>query len=198
MEVVLPLIAFVVVSTITPGPNNFLLATSGIKYGVRATIPHVLGIHCGIYILVALCGFGLGGVLAGVPEAMWGLKLFGTGYLVYLAWKILGFSFTGDEMSEEGKPMRLEEALLFQFSNPKAWMMVTTGLNIALGFDNSMFTAGLALCAGFATLGLCCNLLWLSAGASVREIWMQEKYQKAINGCLAALTLMAIATFWLM
>ncbi len=196
MEAALPLLFFVFVSTITPGPNNFLLATSGIKYGVRATLPHVLGIHCGIYLLVVLCGFGLGQLLAEIPEAMWGLKIFGTCYLAYLAWKILGFSFSGEEMVAEGKPMRLEEALIFQFSNPKAWMMVTTGLNIGLGFDQSMLIAGVALCIGFATLGLCCNLIWLIAGASLREVWMQAQYQRLINGGLAILTVFAIATFW--
>lgn len=198
MEVFLSLAIFVLVSTATPGPNNFLLATSGIKYGFRATMPHVFGIHCGIYLLVALCGLGLGQALAQFPEAMWGLKLFGTGYLIYLAWKILGFKFSEHDMVAAGKPMKSVEALVFQFSNPKAWMMVTTGLNISLGISDSMVIAALVLCLGFATLGLACNLVWVTAGASLQTIWQQERYQKGINGGLAVLTLLAIGTFWWM
>jgi threonine/homoserine/homoserine lactone efflux protein len=188
---------FVLVSTITPGPNNFLLATSGIKFGFRATWPHVFGIHCGIYLLVLLCGLGLGQILEELPEAMWALKLFGTGYLIYLAWKILGFDMSQVDIESSGRPMRFAEAALFQFSNPKAWMMVTTGLNIALGDEEaSMLSAGVFLCLGFATIGLGCNLTWLSAGASLRQLWIQERYQKLINSGLAVLTLLAIATFW--
>ncbi|MFN3236342.1 MAG: LysE family translocator [Pseudomonadales bacterium] len=199
MEVILPLLIFVLVSTITPGPNNFLLATSGIKFGFQATWRHVFGIHCGIYLLVLLCGLGLGQILAGLPEAMWALKLFGTGYLIYLAWKILGFDMSKVDIESNGRPMGFIEAAIFQFSNPKAWMMVTTGLNIGLGNEGTtMLSAGLYLCMGFATVGLCCNLTWLSAGASLRQLWLQERYQKRINGFLAVLTLLAIATFWWM
>ena len=196
MEFLLPLLIFVFVSTITPGPNNFLLATSGIKFGVRATIPHVIGIHFGLYLMIVLCGLGLGQILNQLPEAMVALKVFGTIYLCYLAWKILGFKFTGQETQADGKPMSMSEALVFQFSNPKAWMMATTGLNLSLGFDDSVVTVIVAFCAGFATLGLGCNLVWLCAGASLRRFWMQEQYQRFINGCLALLTLLAIGTFW--
>ena len=196
MEILLALLVFVFVSTITPGPNNFLLATSGIKFGFRATLPHVAGIHMGIYLLVLLCGLGIGQLLAQFPEALFGLKIFGTLYLGYLAWKILGFELSGDELESTGQPMGLVEALIFQFSNPKAWMMATTGLNISIGFDDSVMTAVLSLCLGFATLGLICNFAWLSAGASLRQLWMDDRYQKPINVGLALLTLLAIGTFW--
>lgn len=196
MDYILPLLAFVLISTITPGPNNFLLATSGIKFGVRASVQHVFGIHCGVYLLVVLCGLGLGQVLLAFPEALLGLKLFGTGYLIYLAWKILGFQLGEGDIEVVGKPMTLIEALVFQFSNPKAWMMATTGLNIAIGIDGSMVTAVMALGVGFATLGLCCNFLWLCAGASLQSLWRRPVYQKLINGLLAVLTVLTIAMFW--
>ena len=196
MEFLLPVLAFVLVSTITPGPNNFLLATSGIKFGVRASLRHVLGIHCGIYLLVVLCGLGLGQLLLAFPEALIGLKVFGTGYLIYLAWKIIGFQLVEGETTSVGKPMSVLQALLFQFSNPKAWMMATTGLNISIGIDGSMFTAILVLALGFATLGLCCNILWLYAGASLQSVWQKKHYQRMINGALALLTVLTIVMFW--
>lgn len=196
MEILLALLVFVFVSTITPGPNNFLLATSGIKFGFRATLRHVAGIHLGIYLLVLLCGLGIGQLLTQFPEALIALKVFGTVYLGYLAWRILGFELQGDEMEVAGQPMGLIEALIFQFSNPKAWMMATTGLNISIGLDESVSTAVLTLCLGFPTLGLICNFAWLSAGASLRSLWMDARYQKSINTGLSLLTLLAIGTFW--
>ena len=196
MEFVLPLLAFVLVSTITPGPNNFLLATSGIKFGFRATLPHVLGIHCGIYLLVVLCGLGLGQLLLAFPQALVALKVFGTAYLVYLAWKILGFKLGDGELVGSGRPMSLLQALIFQFSNPKAWMMATTGLNIGISIDGSMLTAVLALGFGFASLGLCCNLLWLVAGAALQSLWREPFYQRLINTVLSVLTVLTVAMFW--
>lgn len=196
MEHLLPLLAFVLVSTITPGPNNFLLATSGIKFGVRASLPHMVGIQCGVHLLAVLCGLGLGQLLLLFPDALIGLKVFGTCYLVYLAWKIIGFRLGEDTLEQGGKPMSVLQALLFQFSNPKAWMMATTGLNISIGIDGSMLTAVLAFAVCFVTLGLVCNFLWLYAGASLQSIWQQQRYQRIINGALALLTILTIVMFW--
>lgn len=196
MEYLLPLLAFVFVSTITPGPNNFLLATSGIKFGIKASISHVIGIHFGVYLLVVLCGLGLGQVLIAFPEAVLALKVFGTAYLIYLAWKILGFKLGEGELEATGRPMTLLQALVFQFSNPKAWMMATTGLNISIGIDGSMVTAVMALGLSFASLGLFCNFLWLCVGASLQKLWREPTYQKTINGLLALLTILTIVMFW--
>jgi threonine/homoserine/homoserine lactone efflux protein len=196
MEYLLPLLTFVLVSTITPGPNNFLLATSGIKFGVRASIPHVVGIQCGVHLLAVLCGLGLGQLLLLFPQALIGLKVFGTCYLVYLAWKIIGFQLGDDALEQGGKPMSVLQALFFQFSNPKAWMMATTGLNISIGIDGSALTAVLAFAVCFVTMGLVCNFLWLYAGASLQSLWQQKQYQRIINSVLVLLTILTIVLFW--
>lgn len=196
MEFIIPLLVFVLVTTVTPGPNNILLATSGIKFGVRASLPHVFGIHCGVYLLVIVCGLGLGQLIVAVPESMLALKVFGTGYLVYLAWKILGFQINEIDQGYVGEPMTAFQAFVFQFANPKAWMMATSGLNISIGIDQTMLTAVLVLGTGFATLGLCCNFLWVMAGASLQDLWADARYQRAINGVLAALTVLTILMFW--
>ena len=208
MESVLPLLAFVFISTITPGPNNFLLAASGLRFGVFRTLPHVLGIHLGVYTLVILCGFGLGQALMAVPSLVLGLKLFATGYLCYLAWKILGFEVQHDEAEENvHSPMRIHEAGLFQFSNPKAWMMATTGINFALtavgdpatGVEpgqSGLWLAILLLCVSFATLGAGCNLLWVWLGSSLRQALAKPASRRWINGGLAVMTVTTVAAFW--
>lgn len=159
MEWLLALMVFVVITTGTPGPNNLLLAASGIHFGVRRTLPHVLGIHIGVYSLVLLCGLGLGQLILAVPGVVLALKVFATGYLAYLAWKILGLGPQGD--TTVTRPMRVWEAGVFQVTNPKAWMMAITGLNFSLAVDGTMPMAVFALCLGFATLGTLCNLSWV-------------------------------------
>lgn len=196
MELVIPLLTFVVISTITPGPNNLLLATSGIRFGFLATVPHMIGIHFGVYLLVGLCGLGVGQLLLAVPAALVGLKIFGSVYLVYLAWKILGIRHHDTSNESVAVPMTVLEALIFQFSNPKAWMMATTGLNFSLAIDGSMPIAVLWLCLGFATLGLCCNCLWVLLGSALGNLWQHPGWRLTINGVLASLTIGAVVMFW--
>ncbi|MFK7978205.1 MAG: LysE family translocator [Halioglobus sp.] len=196
MDILTGLLGFVLVSTITPGPNNLLLAASGIQFGVRRTIPHVIGIHCGVYILVLLCGLGLGQILLAAPAAIVALKLFGSGYLLYLAWKILGFTPAQPNEQNGAQPMRILEGIIFQFSNPKAWMMAATGINISLGFDKGMVAAVLSLCLGFATLGLLCNFAWVWFGASLSGLLGKPIYRYAVNGGLACITLLTVALIW--
>ncbi len=197
MELVIPFISFIFISTITPGPNNVLLAASGIRFGFKKTLPHIVGIHFGVYALVVLCGLGLGQILLTAPEALLLLKVFGTGYLLYLAWKILGFTLPDQHDEDVASPMTLSQAIVFQFSNPKAWMMATTGLNISLALNDSMFTAVLLLCAGFATLGLLCNFTWVLMGASLRNAFSIPVYRLWINGGLAMVTIATVVIFWI-
>jgi threonine/homoserine/homoserine lactone efflux protein len=197
MEFLIPFIGFIFITTITPGPNNFLLAASGIRFGFKRTLPHVVGIHFGVYTLVALCGLGLGQVLLAEPRALLILKVFGTVYLIYLAWKILGFQPGNQQDDDVAAPMTIAQALIFQFSNPKAWMMATAGLNISIAFNDSMLTAVLLLCAGFATLGIFCNFTWVLMGASLRDAITVPVYRYWINGGLALLTITTVLMFWM-
>lgn len=202
MDALLPLLTFVVLSTITPGPNNLLLATSGMRFGIRATLPLMLGIQCGIYTLVLLCGFGLGQILLSQPDAIIGLKVFASAYLVYLGWKLIGLELTVNDTETNNKekvrrPMTVLQASLFQFINPKAWMMVTSGLAIVVPVAPSVLVAGLYFCAMFATVGLLCNCAWLMTGYSLQD-WLQNPARRRmISGILVALVAITIALFWL-
>lgn len=194
MDWLIPLLLFVVVSTVTPGPNNLLLAASGLHFGVRNTLPHLLGIHLGVYTLITLCGLGLGQLLLAAPGAELLLKVFATAYLVYLTWQILGL--TPSASTDRQRPMKVWEACLFQASNPKAWMMAITSLNLALAMNSSMPQAVVVVCLCFATLGTVCNLAWVFMGVSLQSQLKEERKRRWINGGLAAMTLITIVGFW--
>lgn len=197
MESVIALIGFVFISTITPGPNNFLLAASGLRFGIRETVPHVMGIHAGVYSLVILCGLGLGRLITEVPAALLALKIFGSVYLAYLAFQIIGFDLDVEEGEEIRKPMTAMQAGLFQFSNPKAWMMATTGLNIGFSAGGDTWSAIALLCLGFASLGICCNFTWVWLGASMRQFLDNPRKRVMVNGVLSIVTVATIAMLWL-
>ncbi|MCI1230156.1 MAG: LysE family translocator, partial [Kerstersia gyiorum] len=114
---------FMFASSITPGPNNVMLAASGLNFGFRRSIPHMLGISLGMMSMLILVGAGMGSVFLRFPWFYDVLRYAGAAYLLYLAWRIATAGGM-DDADQRGRPMTLLEALLFQWVNPKAWIMV--------------------------------------------------------------------------
>ena len=118
------LISYYFVMFVTPGPNNAMLTASGVKFGFKKTIPHLIGIPFGHAIQITLVCFGLGNLFQKNPLIQNYLKWLCFIYLLYLGWKIIG-SFS-EHKKESGRPLKLYEAALFQFMNPKAWVVALT------------------------------------------------------------------------
>ena len=107
------LISYYFVMFATPGPNNAMLTASGIKFGFKRTLPHMVGIPFGHIIQITLVCFGLGSLFQRYPNIQFYLKWLCFVYLLYLGWKIIG-SFSNSE-KETGRPLKFYEAALFQF-----------------------------------------------------------------------------------
>lgn len=123
METFLPLLGFVVVSTVTPGPNNVMVLTSGANFGLARTIPHISGIAAGFPVMIVASGLGLGLVFDRWPVIHDVLKYVAFAYLLWLAWKIA----LAGKPKEEGSgaaPLTFLQAAAFQWVNPKAWAIV--------------------------------------------------------------------------
>ena len=117
---------FCATMTMTPGPNNIFLAQSGANFGVRATLPHIVGIRMGQSILHLSILLGLGALFESWPVLHQILKYLSIAYLVYLAYRVASSSVAGDENFDDARPMSLKEAALFQWVNPKSWMATIT------------------------------------------------------------------------
>lgn len=127
----LALILFAFTTSITPGPNNMMLFASGVNFGFRRTVPHMLGIGAGFLSLLLGVGLGLGAILAAYPPAFIALKIAGGAYLLWIAWKI-GMSRTMGEGEAKARPMTFLAAAAFQWVNPKAWVMAITAMAVNL------------------------------------------------------------------
>ncbi|MEX3010026.1 LysE family translocator [Hoeflea sp. TYP-13] len=127
IDTFLALLAFALVSSITPGPNNFMLLASGANFGFVRTIPHMFGIAAGFASLLLGVGFGLGALLQAWPALHIALKIAGGSYLIYLAWKISGSRSLAEDEAVS-RPITLLQAAAFQWVNPKAWMMALTAM----------------------------------------------------------------------
>ena len=127
LETFLALVLFAFTTSITPGPNNMMLFASGVNFGFRRTVPHMLGIGAGFLSLLIGVGLGLGALMQTVPVAYTILKFAGGLYLVWIAWKI-GTSRSLTEGEAGADPMSFLGAAAFQWVNPKAWIMAVTAM----------------------------------------------------------------------
>ena len=129
-DLILALIAFAAVSSITPGPNNLMLMASGANFGLLRTVPHMLGVSIGFVFMVVLVGAGLIQVFDAYPVSYTVLKVVSVTYLLYLAWKIASNRKPPRGAKTDGTPMTFLQAAAFQWVNPKAWSMALTALGV--------------------------------------------------------------------
>ena len=162
-EQLLPLLGFVTVMTATPGPNNLMLMASGANAGFRRSLPHIFGIAVGCQIILLCVALGLGQLLTQWPGALDLLRVVGALYLLYLAWQLVR-SNPVQSTATQTKPFTFTQAALFQWVNPKAWMMILTG--VATFTNPQDFTISVAIVAGaFLMIGLPLISSWSLFGA---------------------------------
>ena len=181
------LISYYFVMFATPGPNNAMLTASGIKFGFRKTLPHLVGIPVGHVIQISLVCFGLGTLFQKYPLIQFYLKWVCFFYLIYLGSKMIGsFSQTN---KESGRPLKLYEAALFQFINPKAWVVALTAATAFFpsGENFLVATAFVTVTAPFVCFPSIC--LWAIFGSSIKSIIKNTKIKKITEYLLALLLL---------
>lgn len=189
------LLSYVAVMSITPGPNNLMLTASGVNFGFRRTIPHMLGISLGCAFQVFLVGSLLSLLLDGIQAARLPLALLGCAYLLWLSWKIARAG--QPEAGAAARPLGFVGAALFQWLNPKAWVMV---INAAILFmpaaDGQRWLGAAMLAAVFAVVNLPCIGVWAWAGERLRA-WLASP--RALPGFnLSMGVLMAATALWLL
>lgn len=178
-------VLFALVTTITPGPNNTMLLASGVNFGLKRTVPHLLGISAGVAFLMLAVGLGLAKAFARFAWLYAVLETLSVVYLLYLAWKI-GTSSSVQMRDGERRPMRFYEAVAFQWINPKAWMMVlTAATTIHLHASLSLNAALMALV--FIVVGLPCITMWAAFGMSMRRFLSRPRWLRMFNLTMAAL-----------
>jgi threonine/homoserine/homoserine lactone efflux protein len=185
------LIGFAFVSSITPGPNNLMLMASGANFGVRRTLPHMLGVGLGFTAMIVAVGLGLNGVFEAVPWTHTALEVFAITYLLWLAWKIGTAAPATPEAPEAARPLTFLQAAAFQWVNPKGWMMVVTALTFYAA-DQSL-PAVLLVAAVFGAINLPCISAWTVLGQEMRRVLTSPARLRAFNVTMAVLL---VATLW--
>lgn len=182
---------FALSSAITPGPNNVMLMSSGVNYGVKRSLPLVFGVMLGFPVMFVAIGLGLGSIFQRYPVLHEGITLAGVTYLLYLAWRIAG-SGKPDHTDTKARPLTFIQAALFQWVNPKAWIM-------AVGAIAAFTTAGpditqqvLRIAGIFMMASVPSAWTWLLFGVGLQRLLADDQRRQRFNWCMAALLVLSI------
>lgn len=181
------LVTYMLVMTITPGPNNIMVTASGSHFGYRRTLPHILGICAGGGTQGLLACLGLGAVFIKFPILHTILLWAGLAYMFYLAWKLLGAKIRNTK--DVHKPVSFKQSFLFQFINPKAWVMATTEASVFLPQTGSVIVPTLIIVALGTLICLPCCSFWTLFGREMKRFLKTEKNQLVFNIVMALLLL---------
>lgn len=193
----LSMLGFLWVAAITPGPNNMLLTTSGANFGFMRSLWLMVGIMLGMQSILLLVAFGVGGMILLYPSLHLILKVLGSLYLLWLAWKIATAAYERLETSAPPpKPLRLYQGWLLQFLNPKAWLMALSSVaSFSLagsGYNHSV----LLISFGIVLVNIVSGVIWLGFGTAIGRLLRSRRAWVIFNVSMGVLTAACVLLIW--
>jgi len=195
-EAILALAVFALVATITPGGATTMVAASGAHFGMRRSAPLVAGIAAGLASMAAAAAAGLATVLLTLPSLQLAMKVLGTLYLLWLAWKI-GRTGAPRSMAATARPASFLGGAWMLWHNPKGWAM-TTGAAASFGaIAAGPLQLAVVLGVAFGVAATVSLVLWCLAGQMLARALRTERQWRAVNLALALLLALSILPLWL-
>ena len=177
----------------TPGPNNAVASYSGFNFGIKKTIPSILGVWLGYTALVILINFVLISTFLKYPTIQDVIRLLGTFFLLYLAYKI---SFSTP--SKEGKkvnPVKFIDTFIFQFLNPKGVMAAITLISKFV-IEDDYLTSSIIVIVVCSLTGLSSITTWAFFGKFLRNFATNNNFIKRFNYAMSLLLIFCIIGFY--
>ena len=191
IEFLLALFGFVVAATVTPGPNNLMVLVSGANWGLRRTLPHILGIAIGFPVMIIAVGLGLDSLFEAYPTIHDILRYLAFAYLLYLAWRIVRAG-RPDTSTRRSRPLNMFEAMAFQWVNPKAWALMfgATAL-FTTPTGNPWIEVGIVA----LFFGLVClpnGVVWCLFGTAIARFLANDARRQIFNVVMAVLLIASV------
>lgn len=189
-----PLYLFVFAGLFSPGPNVILLTASGARFGFMATLPHVLGVALGVGVIAGVTGLGVGALLQQQPQIKTVLQIVAAAWILWMAAKLWQAPLA-KTTSDQDRPFRFFQAVLFQWINPKIWAVAIAA--------SSAYSAGLGpwgeamrLAVAFSGVNLFVCLFWSFAGSLlVMLLRAPAAWRVFMRGMAVALGISAVLIF---
>jgi threonine/homoserine/homoserine lactone efflux protein len=193
-DLLMALVGFAIVSSITPGPNNLLVMTSGLNYGVPRSLPLIAGISFGFAFMLLAVGIGLGSLIQTSPSAHLAVKIFGLCYMLWLAWKVATSApqLAGPDGNNAAEPLSALSGAMFQWVNPKAWA-VALSATAAFSAPEALWTSLLFIIVVFAIVALLSLSAWAGFGTLMRRLINTPSKARAFNAVMALLLVASAA-----
>ena len=190
-----PLLLFVFASTFSPGGATSLATASGARFGLGRSLPLIFGIALSLGFVAAITAFGLGNLISERPSLEVAVKLLGSGYLLWLAWRIArsGAPTSGTQM---GKPLTLFKTIPLLLLNPKSWAMTVSAA--AAFAPLAVRPGGLAVLLGlsFGIAAALSLMLWCALGVLLARMLRTQRHWVWFNLSMAALLVLSIIPTW--
>jgi threonine/homoserine/homoserine lactone efflux protein len=185
-------VAFAFVASATPGPNNLMLMTSGVKFGFARTLPHLAGVVVGFSLMAALLGLGLDVVFQRVPRLLPVMRVAGSLYMIYLAMKVALAGPIG-EAGGGGRPLGFLPAVAFQWVNPKAWVAILGALAAYAAMTDVYAESVLMMVVLFTVINTPSAGAWTLFGSGLKRLLQNPRVVRPFNLAMAAILVASIA-----
>jgi threonine/homoserine/homoserine lactone efflux protein len=182
-------------STMTPGPNNIMLLSSGLTFGYKRSIPHITGVVVGFPFMVFLIGIGLGIVFNNFPIILTLLKIIGMLYLLWMAYKIATNVDSYNMQNTHGKPFSFFQAVLFQWVNPKAWIMAITVISLFVTSQKDSLLQIMIVVSVYILSAVISTNIWALGGVFLKRVLQTAKMVSIFNKIMAFLLVVSIIPF---
>ena len=183
----LPLLGFAIAASVTPGPNVLMVAAAAAGHGVRAVLPHMWGVTVGFGAMLLLVGLGLAGPLAASAWLHAVLRWVGAAWLLWLAWKIGTAPVAAQGRVAGRPPLGFRGAALFQWVNPKAWMICAAVMPAFTRPGEPILPQALAIALVFVAISMPCLMVWAGIGAGAGRLLGSPRRLRVFNIAMALL-----------
>lgn len=192
MSLFVSLFVFSFSTSITPGPNNMMLLSSGLTHGYRKSLPHLLGVIIGFPFMTLCVGLVVGELFKLYPAALSVLKVIGFIYLIYLAWKISKSKPKVSTSNNNVQPLNFYEVFLFQWLNVKNWIKIITATSVYVTSASHPLVQILTIVVVFLSTVIISANTWTLAGSLLSVFLKSEKSVRIFNITMAILLVLSM------
>lgn len=190
---IISIATFTLTTSVTPGPNNIMVLSSGLTFGYKRSMPHMFGIILGYPFMIVLIGLGMGIVFEKFPIVLTILKYVGISYLLWMAYKIANNTSTYEaEDAKDSKPFTFIQGVLFQWVNPKAWIVGITAISVYITSNEDSLFQVLTIAFLYLLSAIVSTNTWVLGGVLLKKFIKDARGIKIFNMSLALLLVLSV------